>query len=251
MTQIISTLTDYQKLYSTALHAQSIGFVPTMGALHEGHLHILKKSLSENDITICSIFVNPTQFNSAEDLDKYPKTFEEDLQKLSSLGVDYVFAPKFEDMYPDHYKYKIEETDFSKILCGAGRPGHFDGVLTVVMKLFNIIRPTHAYFGEKDFQQLSLVQGMVDAFFMNVKVVPVATVRDDQGLALSSRNTRLSAKGLQTARDFANILKADQPLPTLKKQLQDKNIEVEYLDSVGSRKLAAVWIDGVRLIDNV
>lgn len=250
-TQIIRAIPEYLELRKS-FQNKTIGFVPTMGALHSGHAELLKKAREENDIVVCSIFVNPTQFNNAEDLDKYPRTLEKDLSLISSTGTDYLFYPQFNDMYPDQYLYKIEEKEFSKRFCGLHRPGHFDGVLTVVMKLFNIITPTKAYFGEKDYQQLSLIEGMVKAFFMNLEIVPVPTIRDEHGLALSSRNTRLSSQGLKKAQTFAKIL--NQPhksIADIKNDLAQENIEVEYIESYGSRRLAAVWIEGVRLIDNV
>ncbi len=250
-TNVINTIPEYLELRKSFSN-KTVGFVPTMGALHEGHAELLRRARAENDIVICSIFVNPTQFNNAEDLEKYPRTLNNDLDLVSHLRTDYLFCPEFNEMYPDKYLYKIEEKEFSKRLCGFHRPGHFDGVLTVVMKLFNIIKPTHAYFGEKDYQQLSLIEGMVHAFFMDLKIVRVPTIRNSNGLALSSRNTRLSTQGIKKAEIFANIL--NQPKKTIediKKELTHENIEIEYVESYGSRRLAAVWIEGVRLIDNV
>jgi pantoate--beta-alanine ligase len=222
-----------------------------MGALHEGHLTLMRKARAENDIVVASIFVNPTQFNNPDDLKKYPRTLDEDLKAISTAGVDYLFSPEINDMYPDDYKYKVTESSFSKILCGAHRPGHFDGVLSIVMKLFNIIKPTKAYFGEKDYQQLKLIQGMVESFFMSIEIVPVPTVRDEKGLALSSRNLRLSPEGILKAQNFANILKQNKSLAEIKSEMIKQNIEVEYLEEHFGRKFAAVHIEGVRLIDNI
>ena len=248
-TKVLKTTSEYKNTY-LSLKGKTIGFVPTMGALHEGHLTLMRKAKAENDIVVVSVFVNPTQFNNPEDLKKYPRTLDQDLKLISSVGVDYLFNPEINDMYPDDYKYKVTENAFSKILCGAHRPGHFDGVLSVVMKLFNIVRPTRAYFGEKDYQQLKLIQGMVDSFFMNLEIVPVPIVRDEEGLALSSRNQRLSPEGLERARKFAQIFKRDNNLDEIKKDLTAQNIEVEYLEKHFDRKFAAVIIEGVRLIDN-
>lgn len=246
---LITSIEEFKKIRANL--TGYVGFVPTMGALHLGHMELIKQSRAANSITVCSIFVNPTQFNNAEDLAKYPKTLSQDIELLKTENVDYVFAPQYNDMYPDHYRYKIEEKEFSKRFCGEFRPGHFDGVLTVVMKLFNIVQPSRAYFGEKDFQQLTLIQDMAKAFFMNLEVVPVATVRDSHGLALSSRNTRLSSTGIQKAQVFAKILKNSLDLEAAKEQLLENQIEVEYLQEYQGRRLAAVWIEGVRLIDNV
>lgn len=250
-TKVLHTITEYKNLFQKDLKNLSIGFVPTMGALHEGHLTLMRQAKAENDIAVVSIFVNPTQFNNPEDLKKYPRTLEKDLELISSVGVDYLFYPEINDMYPDDYKYKVTENDFSKILCGTHRPGHFDGVLSVVMKLFNIIRPSKAYFGEKDYQQLKLIQGMADSFFMNLEVVPVPTVRDEKGLALSSRNQRLSSEGILKAQTFARLLKQQKPLEEIKSEMTAQNIEVEYLEEHFGRRFAAVFIEGVRLIDNV
>jgi len=146
-----------------SLQNKKIGFVPTMGGLHAGHLSLINRAKSENEITFVSVFLNPTQFNDKKDLETYPANLQDDITLLEKSGVDFLFAPDYTEMYPDGYKYKITENSFSKLLCGATRPGHFDGVLTVVMKLFNLVRPTNAYFGEKDFQQYKLLKGMAEA----------------------------------------------------------------------------------------
>lgn len=251
MTKVIRSISEYKTLFKNELKTVSIGFVPTMGALHGGHLTLMRQAKKENDIVVVSIFVNPTQFNNPEDLKKYPRTLEKDLEAVSSVGVDYLFYPEFNDMYPDDYRYKVSENAFSKILCGAHRPGHFDGVLSVVMKLFNIIQPTRAYFGEKDYQQLTLIKGMVESFFMDIEIVPVPIVRDEKGLALSSRNQRLSSEGIKKAQEFAQILRNGKNFDEILNHLQEKNIEVEYLEEHFGRKFAAVHIEGVRLIDNI
>ena len=172
----------------------SVGFVPTMGALHSGHEELLRRAREQNDFVVLSIFVNPTQFNNSSDLEKYPKTWELDLEMAKRNNVEAIFFPNYQDMYPDNYRYKMTENEYSRILDGTHRPGHFDGVLSVVLKLFNILNPTKAYFGEKDFQQMTLIQGLVESFFLNLEVVPVPTVREADGLAMSSRNVRLTAE---------------------------------------------------------
>ena len=159
----------------------TLGFVPTMGALHAGHEALIERSVAENPLTALSIYVNPTQFNNPEDLENYPSTLEEDLAIAERLGTSVVFMPTYEEIYPDGFRYLVDETEFSRELCGAHRPGHFTGVLTVVMKLLNIVQPQRAYFGEKDHQQLTLVRDMVSAFFMDVQIVGVPTVREADG----------------------------------------------------------------------
>lgn len=171
---------------------RSIGLVPTMGALHKGHERLLETARSENDFVVVSIFVNPIQFDRREDLEKYPRTVEDDLRVCDSCGADLVFAPSTEDLYPREQLTFVESPVLSQHLCGAHRPGHFRGVATVVMKLFNIIQPERAYFGRKDAQQLAIIRRMVEDLNVPVVVVPVATVREADGLALSSRNKLLT-----------------------------------------------------------
>ena len=230
---------------------KSLGFVPTMGALHEGHLSLVKRSLLENKFTIVSIFLNRKQFENIEDFRSYPSSLNEDIQKLKELQVDAAFIPSEEDIYSDGYKYIMTETDLSTSLCGRFRKGHFDGVLTVVLKLFNIIKPSRVYFGEKDYQQLELVRGLVDALFLKVKVIPCPTVRKKSGLALSSRNERLSLEGRKYASEFFKTLKSYSKIEETIKQLKNKNFEVDYIKDKGNRRYGAVFYENVRLIDNV
>lgn len=236
---------------------KSIGFVPTMGALHSGHEELLKKARAQNDIVVLSIFVNPTQFNDKKDLEKYPKTLDLDLQIAAQNNVDAVFTPSFDDIYPDNYSYIISENSFSKQLCGASRHGHFDGVLSIVMKLFNIIGPNRAYFGEKDFQQLTLINGMVSAFFMDIEIVPIAIVRENSGLAKSSRNQRLNTVGRQKSDKIYSIIKSAKTTDNAKKELEEIGFDVDYIEDINGRRFVAVKCydtnDGeqIRLIDNV
>jgi pantoate--beta-alanine ligase len=231
--------------------AKSIGFVPTMGALHQGHAELLKRARAENEIVILSIFVNPTQFNNPDDLNKYPKTFSADLEIAAQMGVDSIFAPTEKVMYPDGYRFRLNENLFSKELCGAHRPGHFDGVLTVVMKLFQIVRPARAYFGEKDYQQLSLIQDMVAAFFMDLEIIPVATVREVDGLAMSSRNTRLTSEQRKLAPKIYEISKAEKFADDVRMQLSKIGFDVDYVEDKKNRRFIAAKLGDVRLIDNV
>lgn len=228
-----------------------IGFVPTMGALHKGHFELVQTSLNETDITIVSIFVNPTQFDNKEDLANYPNSLGDDLNALEDMGVSAVFLPNYEMLYPDDFKYKVTETDLSQKFCGASRPGHFDGVLTVVLKLFNICIPHNVYFGEKDFQQMTLIEGMIEALFLPITLVAVPTVREDSGLALSSRNQRLSDEQKQLAPKLNEVLKNASDAEQAQQQLTELGFKVDYVEDWNHRRLAAAWLGDVRLIDNV
>ncbi len=228
----------------------SIGFVPTMGALHAGHRSLLEQARAENDRVVLSIFVNPTQFDEPADLLGYPQTLEADLGLATGLA-DHVLVPDTVEMYPDEYLYRVTESDLSWRLEGAHRPGHFDGVLTVVLKLLNLVRPHRAYFGEKDRQQLELVREMVQAFFLPVEIVPCPTVRDPDGLALSSRNRRLSPAGRERAAAFPRILREAASPSAAAEALDTAGFGVDYVEDRKGVRLAAVRLERVRLIDNV
>jgi pantoate--beta-alanine ligase len=173
-------------------NGKSIGFVPTMGALHQGHISLVKMARQRNDVVVVSIFVNPIQFNKKEDLIKYPRTLNQDLALLESAKVDIVFNPTVEEMYPNKTSEKFDFGDLGKVLEGAFRPGHFNGVAVVVKRLFEIVRPHQAYFGKKDFQQLAIIRKLVEMENIPVEIVPGETKREADGLAMSSRNVRLS-----------------------------------------------------------
>lgn len=230
---------------------KSIGFVPTMGSLHEGHLSLVKRSLLENTYTLVSLFLNPTQFDNQKDLDTYPQDLICDLKQLKKINVDAVFTPRYKDMYPDDYKYKVMENDLSQILCGKMRKGHFESVLTIVLKLLHIVQPDQAYFGEKDYQQLQLIEGLVKAFFLNVQIVKCPTVREASGLALSSRNRHLSPEGKLYASKFFQILRSHSTPKEIIQQLEEKNFKVDYVEERANRRYGAVFYEGIRLIDNV
>lgn len=193
MTQVVERIKDMNSIVSQFKYqGKTIGLVPTMGALHDGHLKMMKQSIEENDITAVSIFVNPLQFGPNEDFDDYPRPFDSDLEKLKQIGVDYVFHPTVEEMYPGELEMTITVGRLAQVLEGKKRPGHFDGVVTVVNKLFNIIQPTRAYFGRKDAQQLAIIEKMVEDFNHSVQIVPIDIVREADGLAKSSRNIYLT-----------------------------------------------------------
>ena len=205
----------------------SVGFVPTMGALHKGHLELIKKAREENDFVIVSIFVNPTQFLPGEDLDKYPRKLESDIEICKRAGVDGVFTPSSENMYSeDEILIKAPKIK-GYILEGFFRPGHFDGVLQVVNKLFNITKPTRAYFGKKDAQQLYLIKQMVKNFFFDIEIVAVDTVRESDGLALSRRNVYLSSEEKKRAISISKALKRAAKLSTTTQNI--KEIKEEML----------------------
>ncbi len=249
--KVISSIQEWRTMRKNISPQKSIGFVPTMGNLHPGHASLLNKARSENEISVLSIFINPTQFNDKNDFEKYPKTFEADLKLASDCHVDFIFAPHANDIYHDNYLYQISENNISKILEGEKRPGHFDGVLTVVMKLFNLVKPHRAYFGEKDYQQLLLIKGMVDALFLEIEIVPCPIVRHANGLALSSRNNHLSEAQIEKSKLISQLLHSDLSQEHIKLTLEKNGFEVEYVQEWQKRLFTAVKIANVRLIDNV
>ncbi len=188
-------------------HGRTIGFVPTLGNLHKGHMALIKAAKAQADIVVASVFVNPMQFAANEDLDAYPRTLEADQQKLVQEGADYLFAPTAREMYPEGVSTQIIIPVLSNILCGASRPGHFTGVATICTKLFNIVQPDVSMFGEKDFQQLTIIRHMVEDLCIPVKIVGIQTGRAEDGLALSSRNTYLTAEERQSAPVLYQCLK--------------------------------------------
>lgn len=229
---------------------RTVGFVPTMGALHAGHEALLARARSENERVVLSVFVNPTQFEDPNDLARYPRTLAADVERARPY-VDAVFAPAPEELYPDEFRYRLTEYSFSLRHEGAHRPGHFEGVLTVVLKLFNLVQPHRAYFGEKDWQQLELVRGLVEAFLLPVEIVGCPTVRDADGLALSSRNARLSVEGRKRAAEFPRVLRDSPTAAAAAEALRALGFEVDYVDDIRGVRLGAVQFEGVRLIDNV
>lgn len=190
---IFNTISETQQYLKSQQRAgKTIGFVPTMGALHAGHISLIERAKAENDLAVCSIFVNPTQFNNPEDLKKYPRTLEKDCEMLLSAGCDVVFAPSAEEMYPSLPQLKMDFGTLETVMEGKFRPGHFNGVGIVVSKLFNIVKPEKAYFGLKDLQQVAVIRRMVQDLSFDLEIIPCPTLRESDGLAMSSRNTRLS-----------------------------------------------------------
>lgn len=256
---------------------QTIGFVPTMGALHDGHLSLVAQSAQKCTITVVSIFVNPLQFNNKEDFEKYPLTLENDLTLLEPTGCTIVFAPSVSEMYPQRVDLKMDIGELDTIMEGAQRPGHFSGVCVVVSKLFNIVQPHVAFFGQKDLQQLAVIRQMVSDLNFPIEIVGCPIARDRHGLALSSRNQRLSPKGREISAElFQSLQKTKEKLATLppsqaieeglKYLANFPEIQPEYLEVVDTLRLKsltshpvtssyaiciAAYVEGVRLIDNL
>ncbi|GAA0347838.1 pantoate--beta-alanine ligase [Bacillus carboniphilus] len=276
--KIVRTIEDMQQQVQE-LKAQnlSIGFVPTMGFLHEGHMSLMEEAKKHNDIVVISIFVNPLQFGPNEDFDSYPRDFERDEKIAEQLGVDVVFYPSVDQMYPKPLSIKMTVTDRTNVLCGRSRPGHFDGVATVLTKLFHIIQPSRAYFGLKDAQQVAVVDGLINDFNFPIELVPVPTVREEDGLAKSSRNVRLTPeerkeapniyKTLQVAKEWiadgerdTNKL-TDRLFASLETTISGSIDYLEILsypelgniDSVDGKIIIAIAVkySNVRLIDNI
>ena len=255
--KVVHTIVELQNdLFCLRKENKLIGFVPTMGALHEGHASLVKESVKENDITVVSVFLNPTQFNDKNDLANYPRTLEADCKLLEKVGADFVFAPSVEEMYPTEDKRHFEYPPVSTVMEGAHRPGHFNGVCQVVSRLFYIVRPDRAYFGEKDWQQIAVIKCMVKALGIKVQVVECPIIREKDGLAMSSRNTLLSADERAIAPNIYKALKSSVAYAknhtveeTHKKVVDEINavdgLDVEYFSIVDGDTLQdiASWDD--------
>lgn len=208
MTKVITTINEMQSIVKQhQREGKTIGFVPTMGALHDGHLTMMKQSVSENDLTVISIFVNPLQFGPNEDFDAYPRQLDDDVAAVKKLQVDYVFHPSVDEMYPEELGIHLKVGHLAQVLEGAQRPGHFEGVVTVVNKLFNIVQPDYAYFGKKDAQQLAIVEKMVKDFNLPVHVIGIDIVREKDGLAKSSKNIYLTSEERREAKHLYQSLR--------------------------------------------
>lgn len=270
--KVITTIQELQKeLASYYMANQTIGLVPTMGYLHEGHQTLAKAAVAENDVVVMSDFVNPTQFGPNEDYEAYPRDLERDARIADEVGVAILFAPSVEEMYPHQGGVTFEAGPASKILCGASRPGHFNGVLQIVTKLFQIVRPTNAYFGQKDAQQLALIEMLVRDYNMPVTIRPIAIVREEDGLAKSSRNVFLSETERQLAPNLYETLQVLQRnIASFNQKKAIEQIEaatkgrVDYIELLSYPDLqpvtsedtqvilaAALYYENVRLIDNI
>jgi len=219
---------------------KTIGFVPTMGALHEGHLSLVRRSKAENDATVVSIFVNPAQFGPDEDFLKYPREVAKDVDKLSTQGVDTIFIPDEREMYPAGFPASINIGRIGEILCGVSRPGHFNGVATVVAKLFNIVMPDRAYFGQKDFQQTVIINKLVRALNFGVDIIVCPTIRESDGLAMSSRNSYLNSEERKAAAILFKALKSGEELIVSNGIVNAVLIKEEMRKLIQSEPLAAI-----------
>ena len=237
----------------------SVGFVPTMGALHEGHASLVVRSVAENDVTVVSIFLNPTQFNDPKDLERYPRTLEADCQLLEKCGADIAFAPSVAEVYPEPDTRQFSYPPTDSVMEGAMRPGHFNGVCQVVSKLLSYVEPDRAYFGEKDYQQIAVIRRMVDDLGFKLEIVPCPVVRQSDGLAMSSRNTLLTDQERATAANIYRIMKESRTLGLSVQQTHDyvvdgingiDGLEVQYFSIVDGDTLAEVssWDDAPSIV---
>lgn len=250
MPKIINKVSNWLLIRKALPKEVTMGFIPTMGNLHIGHASLLQRSKQENELTVLSLFVNPTQFNDCDDFKNYPRSIDQDISLAMNCGVDYILVPSQEELYPDNFTYKIINT-IPKYQEAMFRPSHFDGVLTIVMKLLLLIRPTRSYFGEKDYQQFQLIKGLVEAFFLETKIVECETIRNEFGLPLSSRNNRLTEEQFQLAKYFSKIFHSSLSCDQIKDTLIQEGINVDYIEDYKGRRFAAIRIGDVRLIDNI
>lgn len=271
----IADISNYLRLQKEM--GRKIGFVPTMGALHDGHLSLMRQAKEENELLVVSLFVNPLQFNNPEDLKKYPRNIRRDKNLLKETGCDVLFVPGVSEMYPEKVTIHYDFGSLEKVMEGAFRPGHFNGVAVVVKKLFDIIGPDKAYFGEKDFQQLAIIQKLVKMENLTVQIVPCPIVREDDGLAMSSRNERLTARERKMAPFiYQTLTEAEKKIRTMtpgevklfvrNKFADEPDFRLEYFEiadekelqpvvnhdkTIGVRGFIAAWLGNVRLIDNM
>lgn len=276
--KLVHTISDLQaELSALKVQNKKVGLVPTMGALHAGHASLVKRCVEENDVAVVSVFVNPTQFNDKNDLIKYPRTLDADCELLESVGASFVFAPSVEEMYPEPDTRVFSFSPLDTVMEGKFRPGHFNGVAQIVSKLFDAVQPDRAYFGEKDFQQLAIIREMVKQLHYNLEIVGCPIVREEDGLALSSRNARLStvereialniSKTLYKSRTFAADHSVEETLQFVESEIgKVQGLQLEYFEIVDGNTLQSIanWDDTtyavgcitvfcgeVRLIDNI
>lgn len=275
--KLVGTVKQLQEELGKQGSKAGIGFVPTMGALHEGHLSLVRRAVAENQVVVVSIFVNPTQFNDPKDLERYPRTLEADLALLESTGCRLVFAPSVEEVYPEKDTRKFNFGKLETVMEGKFRPGHFNGVAQVVSKLFDMVKPDKAYFGLKDFQQLAIIKSMVKQLDLSVEIIPCEIVREKSGLAMSSRNELLTEEQRANAALISETLKAAKELRgeknvqelsewVVEKINQNPFLNVEYFEIVDDERLqpiksweeqntkvgcVAVFCGKIRLIDNI
>lgn len=274
---LVRTVSELKSVLKSSGKAGSVGFVPTMGALHKGHLSLVQKAVEENPVVVVSIFVNPTQFNDSKDLERYPRTLDADMKLLGTTGCEIIFAPDVTEIYPEPDTRKFDFGQLEKVMEGKHRPGHFNGVAQVVSKLFEMVQPQKAYFGLKDFQQLAIIKKMVKQLNLPVEIVPCPIIREESGLAMSSRNELLTPVERENAATIsqtlfkARELKTGKTVSELEKWVAEtisKNpfLKTEYAEIVDDTELqpvkswdessvkvlcVAVFCGKIRLIDNV
>lgn len=242
--KLISTVREMQSLANEVREqGKIISFVPTMGALHYGHLKLISEGRKRGQILVMSIFVNPTQFGRNEDLNNYPRNLDADLERIRDIGVDIVFSPTIEEIYPEGFQTYVEVKELQEYLCGLFRPGHFKGVATVVLKLFNIVKPHIALFGEKDYQQLKIIQRMVKDLNLEVEIIGFLIVRDEHGLALSSRNSYLSADERERA------LSVSKALREIQKEFDSGITDINRIIETGEKTLREVGINDIDYVE--
>lgn len=274
--KVVKSISDLRRFLDSYSIDEVVGFVPTMGALHDGHCSLVKQAKEKCNIVVVSIFVNPTQFNDKNDLDKYPRTVEKDLELLEKEGCDLVFIPSVQEIYPDETKLLLDLNGLDKVMEGQFRPGHFDGVVEVVNRLFNIVKPNFAFFGEKDFQQLSIIRFMTDKLNHKIQIIGCQILRETDGLAMSSRNTLLTSEfraespiifeTLSWVKDNYQTFDIDSVKKMAIRKIENNGLlKVEYADIVDANTLlpienwtntpinicVAVFAGSVRLIDNM
>ena len=275
--KLVKTIAELNEAKTSFGDGKKVGLVPTMGALHEGHASLVRKSVKENDVTVVSVFVNPTQFNDKNDLKNYPRTLDADCELLESVGADIVFAPSVEEIYPEEDTRVFDFSPLDKVMEGKYRPGHFNGVAQIVSKLFDMVEPDRAYFGEKDFQQLAIIRELVAQEGYNIDIRPCPIVREKDGLALSSRNRLLSdeervhalhiSKTLFESREFAELHSVAETISFVENSINSEGyLRLEYFEIVDGYTLQPIknWADtdyavgcitvfcgNVRLIDNI
>ena len=276
--KIISSVYELTVFLSKHSKKEALGFIPTMGALHKGHISLVKKSLNQNELSLCSIFVNPTQFNNKTDLKNYPNRLEEDLNLLEKTGCDVVFTPSVKEVYPNGLPTKVYDFGvLDKVMEGEVRPGHFNGVAMVVSRFFEIIQPQRAYFGEKDFQQLAIIRSLAAQKFKSIEIVPCSTLRENDGLAMSSRNLLLDKRyraaapriyqrllGVQSRAKNVSVSELRSWIENAFKK--DEDLDLEYFEIADAKSLKksdnwsdfpkhvaciAVFAGTTRLIDNI
>ncbi|WP_321347324.1 pantoate--beta-alanine ligase [uncultured Draconibacterium sp.] len=275
--KLVSTVQELQTEIQRIADGKTVGFVPTMGALHQGHISLVKQAVSENPVVVVSIFVNPTQFNDPNDLERYPRTLENDMKLLEPTGCSIVFAPNAKEVYPEPDKRKFNFGKLEEVMEGKHRPEHFNGVAQVVSRLFDMVKPTKSYFGLKDFQQLAIIKNMVKQLQLPVEIVPCAIIREESGLAMSSRNELLTEEQRKNAAVISETLfkakelkeqKSAQEITDWVTETINKNpfLDVEYFEIVDDEQLQpvknwdedstkvgciAVFCGKIRLIDNI